>query len=325
MRVLVTGAAGFIGAHCCRQLLDEDVDVVGLDNFDPFYDRKIKEEGLVALRGQRGFRFVEGDIRDEMLVRKELTGVDVIVHLAARAGVRPSIAQPVLYSSINVEGTVQLLEACRALGIRRFVFGSSSSVYGDTTDPPFREDAPAVDPISPYAATKRAGELLCKVYRHLYGMRIASLRFFTVYGPRQRPDLAIHRFARLMAEDATIQQYGDGSSERDYTHVDDIVQGVLGALRWAEADEPAHEAFNLGGSNTVSLNRLIELIGTALGVEPRIERLPCQPGDVLRTCADISKARRELGYNPLVAIEDGIPAFVEWFRNYHGTQSPTAG
>jgi UDP-glucuronate 4-epimerase len=325
MRALVTGAAGFIGAHCCGRLLDEGFDVVGLDNFDPFYERRIKEEGLDGLRGRSGFRFVEGDIRDPTVVERELRGSDVVVHLAARAGVRPSIEQPVLYSSINVDGTVQLLETCRALGIRRFVFGSSSSVYGDTTAPPFREDAPAVDPISPYAATKRAGELLCQVYHHLHGMRIASLRFFTVYGARQRPDLAIHKFTRLLASGETIRQFGDGASERDYTHVDDILQGVLAAVRWVQDDAPAHEAFNLGESRTVTLRRLITLIAGALGVEPRVERHPAQPGDVRRTCADISKARRILGYNPTVAIEDGIPAFVEWFRNHHGTQSPTAG
>lgn len=325
MRVLVTGAAGFIGAHCCLRLLGEGFDVTGLDNFDPFYDRRIKEEGLAALIGRPGFRFVEGDIRDPAVVRRELDGVGVVVHLAARAGVRPSIEHPVEYASINVDGTVQLLESCRALGIRRFVFGSSSSVYGDATTPPFREDVPAVDPISPYAGTKRAGELLCQVYHHLYDMRIASLRFFTVYGPRQRPDLAIHKFTRLMAAGETIRQFGDGTSERDYTHVDDILQGVLAAVRWVHHDAPAHEVFNLGESHTVTLSRLIELIGTALGVIPRIERHPPQPGDVRRTYADISKARRILGYNPTVAIEDGIPAFVDWFRNYHGTQSPTAG
>lgn len=325
MRVLVTGAAGFIGAHCCRHFLDEGYEVVGLDNFDPFYDRRIKEEGLAALREKPDFRFVEGDIRDAAVVTRVLSGIDVVVHLAARAGVRPSIEQPVLYASINIDGTVQLLDACREQGIRRFVFGSSSSVYGDTTAPPFREDVPAVTPISPYAATKRAGELLCGVYRQLYDMRIASLRFFTVYGPRQRPDLAVHKFTRLMATGDTVQQFGEGSSERDYTHVDDILQGVLAAVRWTADDAPAHEVFNLGESRTVSLSRLIELIARALGVEPRIEFHPAQPGDVQRTYADISKARRVLGYNPTVAIEDGIPAFVEWFRNYHGTQSPTAG
>jgi UDP-glucuronate 4-epimerase len=325
MRALVTGAAGFIGAHCCGRLLDEGVEVVGLDNFDPFYERRIKEEGLDGLRGRGGFRFVEGDIRDRIVVERELRGIDVVVHLAARAGVRPSIEQPVLYSSINIDGTVQLLESCRDLGVRRFVFGSSSSVYGDTTPPPFREDVAAVHPISPYAATKRAGELLCQVYYHLYEMRIASLRFFTVYGPRQRPDLAIHKFTRLMIAGETIRQFGDGESARDYTHVDDIVRGVLGAVRWAREDAPAHEVFNLGGSGTVTLGRLIELIAAALGVDARIERHPAQPGDVRQTCADIAKAQRILGYNPSVAIEDGIPAFVEWYRNYHGTQHPTAG
>jgi UDP-glucuronate 4-epimerase len=325
MRVLVTGAAGFIGAHCCSRLLDDGDAVVGLDNFDPFYDRRIKEEGLSSLVERAGFSFVEGDIRDAEVVRRALADVDVVVHLAARAGVRPSIEQPVLYSSINIDGTVQLLESCRELGIRRFVFGSSSSVYGDTTRPPFREDVAAVHPISPYAATKRAGELVCQVYYHLYEMRIASLRFFTVYGPRQRPDLAIHKFSRLMVAGETIRQFGDGESARDYTHVDDIVRGVLGAVRWTHEDAPAHEVFNLGGSRTVTLSRLIDLIAAALGVDPRIERLPAQPGDVLQTCADISKAQRILGYNPSVAIEDGIPAFVEWYRNYHGTQHPTAG
>jgi UDP-glucuronate 4-epimerase len=325
MRVAVTGAAGFIGSHCCRALLNAGHEVSALDNFDPFYDRRIKERGLAALRPLDGFRFLEGDIRDSVAVRTALAGCEAVVHLAARAGVRPSIEQPVLYSSINVDGTVQLLDACREWGIRRFVFGSSSSVYGDATEPPFREDAPAVNPISPYAATKRAGELLCGVYAHLYGMRIASLRFFTVYGPRQRPDLAIHRFTSLLATGRTIQQYGDGSSERDYTHVDDIVQGVLGAVRWVGQPGAAHEIVNLGESRTVSLNRLISLIAGSLGVEPSIEYLPEQPGDVRRTCADISKAGRLLGYHPTVTIEEGIPAFVDWFRGHYGTESRTAG
>jgi UDP-glucuronate 4-epimerase len=239
--------------------------------------------------------------------------------------VRPSIEEPVLYSSINVDGTAQLLESCREHGVRSCVFGSSSSVYGDSTEPPFHEDAPAMHPISPYAATKRAGELLCEVYAHLYAMRIASLRFFTVYGPRQRPDLAIHRFTRLLAAGSTIPQYGDGSSERDYTHVDDIVQGVLGALDWATAPGPGHEVFNLGESRTVSLSRVIVLIAESLGVQPVIEYLPEQPGDVRRTCADVTKARQLLGYNPTTPIEQGIPAFVDWFRGHHGIESRATG
>jgi UDP-glucuronate 4-epimerase len=316
--VLVTGAAGFIGGHCCRALLDAGYEVVGIDNFDPFYDRAIKEQALAEMRKREGFTFREGDIRDAEAVRGALEGVYAVLHLAARAGVRPSIEQPALYSSINVEGTVVLLEACQQLGIRRFVFGSSSSVYGDTTPPPFREDAQALDPISPYAATKRAGELLCQVYRHLYDVRIAALRFFTVYGPRQRPDLAIHKFTRLIHQGRPIQQYGDGSMERDHTHVDDIVKGVLGALRWIASDEPAFEVFNLGESRTVRLDRLIQLIADALGAKPTIERLPPQPGDVQRTFADISKARDVLGYHPNIALEDGIPAFVAWYEDTYG-------
>lgn len=313
-RILVTGAAGFIGCHCSRALLEQGWHVAGLDNFDPFYDRAVKEQGLSELRGKPGFSFVEGDIRDAPLVEGLLHGTDAVLHLAARAGVRPSIEDPALYVSVNVTGTVTLLEACRRAGLRRFIFGSSSSVYGDATPVPFREDAPAVDPISPYAATKRAGELLCSVYTQLHGFRIAALRFFTVYGPRQRPDLAIHRFTRLLALGQPIQQFGDGSTERDYTHIDDILSGVLGALRWVEQPTPEFEVFNLGESNTVRLDRLIRLIAEALDVEPRIERKPMFPGDVLRTFADISKSRRMLGYNPQVTIEEGIGRFVDWFR-----------
>lgn len=318
---LVTGAAGFIGGHTCRALLQAGYRVTGLDNFDPFYDRGIKEEAVEQLSVHEGFSFIEGDIRDQAALRALIGGVDVVVHLAARAGVRPSIAEPCLYSSVNVEGTTSMLEACRASDVRRFVFGSSSSVYGETTPVPFREDHPALTPISPYAATKRAGELVCQVYTHLHDMRIASLRFFTVYGHRQRPDLAIHRFTRLMAAGQAIQRYGDGSTERDYTHVDDIVKGVLGAVRWTEREEPQHEIFNLGESRTVKLDELIRLIAAALGVDPEVEVRPAQPGDVSRTYADIGKARRVLGYNPTVKIEEGIVDFVDWYRGRYGHQS----
>lgn len=322
-RLLVTGAAGFVGSHCCAAALDAGHEVVGLDNFDPFYAREMKEAGLASLADRPGFTFLEGDIRDREAVDRALDGVNGVLHLAARAGVRPSIEQPDLYTSINVGGTVNLLERCRERGVRRFVFGSSSSVYGDTTAAPFQEHAPAADPISPYAATKRAGELLCRVYTHLHDFRVACLRFFTVYGARQRPDLAIHRFTRLIAEERPIQQYGDGSTERDYTHADDIVRGVLGAVRWVDADEPAYEVFNLGESQTVRLDRLIALIGGALGVDPVIERLPMQPGDVRRTYADIGKARRVLGYDPEVTIDEGIPRFVRWYEEAYGRPSGT--
>jgi len=317
-RVVVTGAAGFIGGHVCQALLDAGYSVTGLDNFDPFYDRAIKEDTVGELKAQRTFSFVEGDIRDSGVLNQVLRGTGVVVHLAARAGVRPSIEDPVLYSSVNVEGTVCLLEQCRRAGVRRVVFGSSSSVYGDATPVPFSEEAAAVAPVSPYAATKRAGELLCQVYSDLYDMRIAALRFFTVYGPKQRPDLAIHRFTRLLTSRSPIQQFGDGSTERDYTHVSDILKGVIGAVRWTESEDPLLEIFNLGESRTVRLDRLIELIAGALGVEPQIERLPRQPGDVVRTFADISKARRMLGYDPCISIEDGIIDFVEWYRVTHG-------
>ncbi len=319
-RILVTGAAGFIGGHCCRALLEAGFEVVGLDNFDPFYDRRIKEQGLAELTPDPRFSFVEGDIRDSDTVLRALSGVDVVLHLAARAGVRPSIEDPALYCSVNVDGTACLLEGCRQKSIRRFVLGSSSSVYGDTTPVPFREDSPAVDPISPYAATKRAGELLSQVYRHLYGLRVAVLRLFTVYGPRQRPDLAIHRFTHLLASGLPIQQFGDGSSDRDHTHVDDIVKGVRGAVSWTAGDGPAYEVFNLGESRTVRLSYLIELIAQALDVKPKIELLPLQPGDVKRTFADITKARRVLGYDPQVTIEDGVPRFVEWYQETYGRQ-----
>jgi UDP-glucuronate 4-epimerase len=313
-RIMVTGAAGFIGGHCCRALLDGGSQVVGIDNFDPFYSRDLKEQALAEIRGREGFRFVEGDIRDDAIIGPLATQVDGVLHLAARAGVRPSIEDPRSYASTNVEGTITLLEACRRAGVRRFVFGSSSSVYGDSTPVPFREDAPVADPISPYAASKRAGELFCRVYAHLHGFRIAALRFFTVYGPRQRPDLAIHRFTRLLSEGRPIPQFGDGSSERDYTHVDDIVSGVSGALRWTEVAEPGFEIFNLGESATVRLDRLIALIGDAMAVTPEIQRHPPVPGDVRRTCADVDKARRVLGYRPAISIEAGIEAFVAWFQ-----------
>ena len=317
-RILVTGAAGFIGSHSCEALLAQGWEVVGLDNFDPFYDRAIKEQSLESLRRHPRFSFVEGDIRDGAVVARCLQGTDAVVHLAARAGVRPSLEDPGLYASVNVVGTAQILEACHRGGVRRVVFGSSSSVYGDDTPVPFAESAIAVRPISPYAATKRAGELLCETFSHLYGLRVAALRFFTVYGPRQRPDLAIHKFTRLISEGQPIDQYGDGSAERDHTHISDIVHGVLGAVAWTEPAEPACDLFNLGESRTVRLDELVSLIGNALGREPNVRRLPTQPGDVRRTCADIAKARSVLGYAPQVRIEDGINEFVTWFRRWRG-------
>ncbi|HET7459884.1 MAG TPA: NAD-dependent epimerase/dehydratase family protein [Longimicrobium sp.] len=318
MKVIVTGAAGFIGSHVVERLLARGDQVVGIDNFDSFYDPAVKRRNLRAALASDAFRLVEADIRD----REPLTdavraaggqGADAVVHLAARAGVRPSLQDPVLYSQVNVDGTVAVLEMARALGTRRFVFGSSSSVYGNAARVPFSESEPADEPISPYAATKRAGELACRAWHHLYGISVACVRFFTVYGPRQRPDLAIHAFARRMSRGEPITLFGDGTSRRDYTYVSDIVDGTEAALAFT-AGEPRFDTFNLGESQTTTLLRLVELLSSAMGITPEIEWKPAQPGDVERTFADVSRARRVLGYAPRVPVEDGIPRFVEWFR-----------
>jgi UDP-glucuronate 4-epimerase len=342
--VLLTGAAGFIGSHVAEHLVSRGDEVIGLDNFDAFYPRAVKEANVASLRRQPRFRLVEGDIRERKVVADLVTPDTVVVHLAARAGVRPSLEDPALYASVNIEGTAVLLEAARRAGARRVVFGSSSSVYGDTAPVPFNEDWPALLPISPYAATKRAGELLCATFAQLYGLRVMALRFFTVYGPRQRPDLAIHKFTRLIAEGRLVPFYGDGSSERDYTYIDDIVGGVLAAVDWtaapdargpaaaaavapsarsapatsATAAESVLEIVNLGESRTTRLDALVALIAREVGKEARLERLPAQPGDVRRTCADVRKAGRVLGYRPTTPVADGIPRFVRWFEETHG-------
>lgn len=321
MRFVVTGGAGFIGGHVCGGLLAAGHEVVCVDSFDDFYDPAVKRRTADGLSSFPGFTLVTADIRDLPALREGVRAAGVragsvaaIVHLAARAGVRPSIEDPVLYSQVNLDGTACMLELSRELNVGAFIFGSSSSVYGDRAEVPFREDDAAAAPISPYAATKRAGELMCHTYAHLYGLSVVCLRFFTVYGPRQRPDLAIHKFTRLMAAGEPIPFFGDGSTRRDYTYVDDIVQGVEGAIRFALANPGRFEVVNLGESDTVSLSRLVELLSAALGVKAVLRRLPAQPGDVERTCADITRARELLGYAPATRIEDGIPKFVEWFR-----------
>ncbi len=313
MSILVTGGAGFIGSHLLDRLVGRGDEVVCLDNFDDYYSPAIKRSNIAAALETGRVELVEGDIRDAELCRSvlERDDVDAVVHLAARAGVRPSIEQPALYEQVNCAGTINLLEAARAAGgLRKFVFGSSSSVYGVDSAVPFAEDAPVARPISPYAATKRAGELLCHVYHHLYGIPVVALRFFTVYGPRQRPDLAIHKFARLMEAGEAIPVYGDGTSRRDYTYASDIVDGTVAALDRAFE----FEIINLGNSEPVELRELIRLLTEALGREPRIERLPDQPGDVPVTCADISKARRLLDYEPRFPIRQGLAEFVQWLR-----------
>jgi UDP-glucuronate 4-epimerase len=314
MATLVTGAAGFIGSHVTDALLEQGTPVVGLDNFDPFYARESKESNLRTARAFEAFELVEGDIRDGSTLDRLPGHIDTIVHLAALAGVRPSIADPVRYTEVNLLGTARLLQFAKLRGIRSFVFASSSSVYGNNEKVPFREDDPVVHPISPYAATKRSGELLCRAGAHLDGIGIICLRLFTVYGPRQRPDLAIHKFARRLEEGASIPMFGDGSTSRDYTFISDIVEGVCSARAWAGRHPGEFEIVNLGESETVTLRRMIDTLGRAMGVEPQISRLPLQPGDVARTHADIGKARRLLGYDPQVGFEDGIDRFVHWMR-----------
>lgn len=316
MRVLVTGGAGFIGSHLCERLVERGEEVVAVDNFDPFYAAGVKRGNLAGLEGHPRFRLVEADVCDPERVDAALGDgeLDVVVHLAARPGVQPSIRQPLEYVHVNVGGTVGALEVARRRGARAFLLGSSSSVYGDSAPVPFREDDPAARPISPYAASKRAAELLCHTYAHLHSLSIVCLRLFTVYGPRQRPDLAIHKFARLMAAGEEVPVFGDGTTERDYTYVDDVLQGIEGAVRYALDHPGGFDVFNLGESRTVPLAELLTLLSGEMGVEPRIRRLPAQPGDVTRTYASIERARSRLGYDPRTPIEEGIRRFVEWFR-----------
>lgn len=316
-KIIVTGAAGFVGSHVVEALLARGDVVVGIDNFDSFYDPDLKRANLAEPMLHPSFELVEEDVRDAAAMRRVIDAFhpDAIVHLAARAGVRPSIQDPALYAAVNVLGTTVVLDAARATKISRLVMASSSSVYGDDATPPFREDEPAIVPISPYAATKRAAELMCTTYAGLCAwMRIISLRFFTVYGPRQRPDLAIHSFTRLISAGESVPFFGDGTAERDYTYVTDTVQGVLGAIDRTRTSAPGHEIFNLGASAVTTLSELVRLIEHAVGKPAILERLPAQPGDVRRTLADISRARSQLGYAPSVQVRDGIPRFVAWFR-----------
>lgn len=313
-RLLVTGAAGFIGSHVAEALLRRGDEVVGVDNFDPFYPRAMKERNISGLGCER-FRLHEASILDAGAMERLLTPETVLVHLAGRAGVRPSLADPVGYAETNVVGTAVLLEAARRVGVTRVVFASSSSVYGDTTPSPFREDAAAIDPVSPYAATKRAAELLLAAMAPLFHFQAAALRFFTVYGPRQRPDLAIHAFARQMVQSQPITLFGDGSQARDYTYADDIVQGVLAAIDWTATAPVGMEIFNLGGNRAVPLRDMVAELSRALDIEPQIRWAPCQPGDVQNTAADLTKSGRVLGYAPQTSFPEGIGRFAEWFRS----------
>jgi UDP-glucuronate 4-epimerase len=322
MNFLVTGGAGFVGSHVCERLLASGHAVWAFDDLNPFYDPQLKRANLRQIQSlAKPFEFVFGDLTDRGALDELFGSVkfDQVIHLAARAGVRPSLEQPALYQRVNVEGTVNVLEAARRNGVRKLILASSSSVYGVNSKVPFGESDPIFSAISPYAASKLACEALGHVYHHVYGLDIIMLRFFTVYGPRQRPDLAIHKFARLMREGQAIPVFGDGSTARDYTYVEDILEGILACTR----REFGYEIFNLGESQTVKLNYLIELLEGALGQKAVIQRLPVQPGDVPLTCADISKAREQLGYHPRVKIEQGIPLFVEWFKS--GEAATTEG
>lgn len=330
VRVLVTGAAGFIGSHLCERLGARGDEVTGLDNFDDFYSRVVKERNLRELRAGIAaaeatgasetpgrFTFVEGDIRRAEDLAAAFAGArpQVVVHLAALAGVRPSIAEPARFADVNVVGTQRILDACRTHGVTRLAFASSSSVYGLDSAVPFHESDLCLHPLSPYAATKRAGELLNFTAHHLSGLGVTNLRFFTVYGPRQRPDLAIHKFTRLISDGKPIELFGDGSTSRDYTWVDDIVDGCVAVVDQLAADaRGVLRTYNLGGSQTTTLAALVALIAGALGRRPEIIRLPEQPGDMKRTLADVTLSGRELGYRPRVPIEQGIPRFVDWFR-----------
>src|SRR4030067_2184872 len=305
--ILITGAAGFIGSHLSERLLQDDSRIICLDNLDTFYDPQIKRENLRPLLANNYFTLIEGDIRDLELLTDIFEGnrIDVIVHIAARAGVRPSIIEPLLYYDVNVRGTTNLLEMANKYHVRKFIFASSSSVYGENKKILFSEDYNVDYPISPYAATKKAGELIAFTYHHLYGIPVCCLRFFTVYGPRQRPEMAIHKFTRLIYEGKSIPVYGDGTSRRDYTYIDDIIAGITASIN----TELGYEIINLGESKTVRLSELISLIEENLQKKAEIEWLPEQPGDVPVTFADINKERRLLGNAPRVDVEKGVERY----------------
>jgi UDP-glucuronate 4-epimerase len=318
--ILITGGAGFIGSHLVDGLLsDGDWQVFVVDDFNDFYNPAIKLANVSRHENNSNYRLVKADLRDRPALQRifDENVVACIVHLAARAGVRPSLEKPLLYAETNINGTINLLELAREHGVKQFVFGSSSSVYGINAKVPFSEDDPIRQPISPYAATKAAGELLCHTYTHLYGMRCVCLRFFTVYGPRQRPDLAIHKFARLITDGKPIPVFGNGTTRRDYTFIDDIIAGVRASIDYAGSE---YEVINLGESRTVELRELISLLERELGATAKIDHQPLQPGDVPQTFADIAKARRLLAYNPQTQIEEGIHRFIEWFRRPDQTE-----
>ena len=319
--ILITGGAGFIGSHLSERLLREGNKVLVIDNFNNYYDPAIKRNNVEEVKKTcvenniclDNYIIFEGDIRDNEFLKEVFSNkIDSIIHLAAMAGVRPSIEAPSLYYDVNITGTVNLLERCRENNIKQFVFASSSSVYGNNEKVPFAESDRVDNPISPYAATKKSGELLCHTYHHLFDMNIACLRFFTVYGPRQRPDLAINKFTTLILEHKEIPFYGDGTTSRDYTFVDDIVSGIVSSINYVNTNDTVFEIFNLGGDKTVSLIEMVETIEDILGKKAKLNKLPMQPGDVNRTCADITHSKEIIGYNPKTTFKEGMKKFIEW-------------
>ena len=315
MTVIVTGAAGFIGSNLC-EVLSRDNTVIGIDNFDPYYPKIFKESNLKKLLENSNFSLHTGDITDSAFIEGVFTPqADLVIHLAARAGVRPSLENPLAYVDTNINGTMVILEAMRKRGIKNMLFASSSSVYGNNKTVPFKESDFVDHPISPYAATKKSCELLCHTYAHLNKMNIAALRFFTVYGRRQRPDLAIAKFTRLIDAGVEIPFYGDGSTERDYTYVEDIIDGITKSAEWIKSQKPGtYDVFNLGESQTISLSLMLETIENALGKKANRKMLPLQPGDVVRTFADISKAKAAFGYHPATSFADGITEYINYYK-----------
>ncbi|MGH4121490.1 MAG: GDP-mannose 4,6-dehydratase [Clostridium sp.] len=323
--LLVTGGAGFIGSNLCDYLLKNNHKIIIIDNFNDFYNPEIKRFNITEIKNTMKLNNItddnlilqEGDIRDTNFLKEVFTSykIDVVVHLAAMAGVRPSIINPLLYNEVNIRGTLNLLDLCNEFGINKFIFASSSSVYGNNKKLPFTETDPVDFPISPYAATKKSGELLCHVYSHLYGINIACLRFFTVYGKRQRPDLAIYKFTNLILKESEVTIFGDGTTQRDYTYIDDIIAGIDKSITWSSTGTHKYEIFNLGRSDTIMLKYMLQRLEFEIGVKANIKYLPLQPGDVEITYADISKSKEILGYNPSTKFDDGISKFVKWFRS----------
>ena len=312
----ITGGAGFIGSTLSQKLIEQGNKVVTIDNFCNFYNPKIKEDNVKELMQNENFKLYRADIRDRQAIKEifDENDIDIVMHLAAMAGVRPSIENPILYQEVNCMGTQNILEEMREHNVKNGVFASSSSVYGNCKEVPFREDMTVDYAISPYAATKKANEVMAHVYHQLFDMNIVMLRFFTVYGPKQRPDLAINKFTRLMLEDKEIPMFGDGTTSRDYTYIDDIVDGIIKSCDYCMSNKDVYEILNLGNSSPTTLKEMINIIGEVLEIEPKIKQLPMQPGDVDRTYADISKTKKIIGYQPKTTFKEGIENFVKWYK-----------